>query len=161
MFEGVAARRGVDLEGNGVAILRVGGKGNLDRALIVFTGFGIPCYAVWDGDQSNAQQRQANSRQNRALTRLTGLEEADFPPTTIGDRGAVFADKLETELETAVGDKFDEMLQRTADTVALPVRRDVLKTRYGCAAFMQCLDEENLRVPILDQLIDRLALTFA
>ena len=159
MVGGVAAGRGVDLSGKGIAVLGVGGKPNLDRALIVFSGFGIPCYVVWDGD--NSKGGKADARQNQVLARLAGLEEADFPPTIVGEKGAVFADELETELKTALGSRYDELLNKASEAVTLPVGRDVLKTQYGCEAFFRCLDEEGLRVPVLDELVDQLATTFA
>lgn len=158
MVGGVAAGRGLDLSGKGIAVLGVGGKPNLDRALIVFSGFGIPCYVVWDGDASKG--RKADARQNGILTKLAGLAEEEFPPTTVGARGTVFSDELETELQTALGSRYDELLERAAAAVTLPSGRDVLKTQYGCEAFFRCLDEEGLRVPVLDALVDRLVDAF-
>jgi energy-coupling factor transporter ATP-binding protein EcfA2 len=156
MLEGLANARGIDLGDKGIAILPVRGKGNLDRALMVFTGFEITTYVVWDGDESNQQQREVNVRQNRVLARLAGLEAADFPATTVSDRGTVFADKLEAELKAALGERFDELVLKTADAVGLPAGRDALKSSYGCTAFVQLLSDEGLNVPVLDQLIEKI-----
>jgi putative ATP-dependent endonuclease of OLD family len=161
MLEGIAARRGVRLEDKGVAIVPVGGKGNLDRAQIVFSGFGIPSYVVWDGDASRTTQREASARQNRALARLSSLTESDFPPTTVGPNGTVFADRLETEIGSALAGRLEELAERASATVGLPLSRDLLKTTYGCEAFLACLDEEDLHVPVLEELIGTLDRTFS
>lgn len=50
MLEGCCESLNIDLTALGTAILPVGGKSSLDRAMIVFAGFGIPTFMVWDGD---------------------------------------------------------------------------------------------------------------
>lgn len=153
MFEAVAAKAGLDLDAKGLAIIPVGGKGNLDRPLIVFRGFGIPCYVIWDGDKNNIKDGDTNARANRVLLQLIGLDEEDFPQTTVSDLGAVFEDKLESELMAALGERYDELVRRAADEVSLARGRDVLKTRYGCQALVKLVNEEGLQIQILDGIV--------
>src|SRR5690606_3443818 len=46
------SRLGFDTAGNGVAVINVGGKGNLAKWRRLFTAYGIPVYVVFDNDGS-------------------------------------------------------------------------------------------------------------
>lgn len=156
MIEALAAKTSLDLEAKGLSIIPVGGKGNLDRPLIVFSGFGIPCYVIWDGDKENTRDRDVNARTNKVLLKLVGLEEEEFPQTSVGQGGAVFENRLESELAAALGDRYEELVQRAAIDVRLVRGRDVLKTRYGCESFVDLLNEEGLDIPSLDEIVNRI-----
>jgi len=47
------AKRGLEVEREGIAILGVGGKGNLAKWYRLFTAYGLPCYIVFDNDMKN------------------------------------------------------------------------------------------------------------
>jgi putative ATP-dependent endonuclease of OLD family len=47
------AKRGLQAEKEGVAILSVGGKGNLAKWYRLYSAYGIPCYVVFDNDASD------------------------------------------------------------------------------------------------------------
>ncbi len=50
-LEVVAEHNGVDLNGNNISIIPpVGGKGNILTAYLMFNGFNIPTYPIWDLD---------------------------------------------------------------------------------------------------------------
>jgi len=55
-LEVVAEHKGFELNGNNVSILPVGGKGNLLETYLIFKGFGIFTYLVWDFDKENDER---------------------------------------------------------------------------------------------------------
>jgi len=154
MIEGCADVKAIDLVGQGVAVLPVGGKSSLDRAMIVFSGFGIPTYLVWDGDAMAATEEE--TKQNRVLLQLAGLEVTDFPGTTIGESATVFENEIETELHAALGDEYEPVLKKAAQLVDIHKGRDLLKTWYGCKAFVSLVREAGGSLGALEDLVDRL-----
>lgn len=87
-----AAERDLDLAQRGIALLAVGGKGNLDRAIVSFRQLGIPTYALFDVDQRRGGD--GNARSNRALLRLLGRPPEDFPDTQVHASFACFEETL-------------------------------------------------------------------
>jgi hypothetical protein len=87
-----AAERDLDLAQRGIALLAVGGKGNLDRAIVLFRQLGIPTYALFDVDQRRGGD--GNARSNRALLRLLGRPPEDFPDTQVHASFACFEETL-------------------------------------------------------------------
>lgn len=76
---------GVDLEGDGIAVVPVEGKSKLDRPYGMFSALGISCYVVFDGDFSEAEAKKDCKQEiNVAIQRLCGEEE----PTEFPDSGA-------------------------------------------------------------------------
>ncbi len=57
------AKRGLEVEREGIAILGVGGKGNLAKWYRLFTAYGLPCYIIFDNDdrddRSGTKRRDA------------------------------------------------------------------------------------------------------
>ncbi len=156
MLEGCCESLNIDLTALGTAILPVGGKSSLDRALIVFRGFGIPTFMIWDGDRSKG--RKEDARQNRVLLELGGLQVEDFPGTQVGTDSAVFEDELESELKAGLGPRFDDLLAQAAELVGLHRGRDLLKTWYGCRCFLEIVRETGCSLGVLDELATRLAI---
>ena len=100
------------LEASGVAVVSVGGKGNIPLAHAICTSMGIPTYAVFDGDsgyearavskgfkQDKIRSEVLNhAAQNRRFLKYFGLPETDFPETQVTDNVAIFGDHLESLL---------------------------------------------------------------
>lgn len=156
MIEGLAAARGIDLAGRGVAIVPVGGKGNLDRPHVVFTGFGIPTYLVFDADAKDTRNRDRHARVNRVLLRLAGGEPQDFPTTHSSSGYTVFENTLETDLRAVAGTEWDVLLRQCSEAVGLPLGRDVLKTSYGCRDFVARIQDKLGRDSVFNQVLDQI-----
>jgi putative ATP-dependent endonuclease of the OLD family len=155
LIEGELMLRGVDLADRGVAILPVGGKSSMDRAAMVFRGFDIPTYLVWDGDADHS--RPEDAKQNRVLLTMCALPEVDFPATNIGSDAAVFRERIEAEIRGALGtDEYAGLLADAAEEVGLARGRDLMKTRYGCTAFLTLVRDSDRDIAILRQLCDQL-----
>ncbi len=156
MIEGLAAARGIDLVVRGVAIVPVGGKGNLDRAHIVFTGFGIPTYLVLDADAEDTGHRDQHARVNRVLLGLADAEPEDFPTTHANVGYTVFGNTLETDLRAVAGAEWATLLDRCSEAAGLPLGRDVLKTSYGCRDFVARIQNKLGPDSVFNQLVDRI-----
>jgi len=157
MLEGLASARAIDLEGKGTAVVPVGGKGNLDRVLAVFTGFQIPVYLIFDGDKSDTRNREQNKKLNNILLRLAGESADDFPATSVRATVAVFEEKLETELREAAGGDWDDQLRACCESCGVAMGRDVLKTPYGCKSFIEQFLAPQATQNIFDELADRIS----
>jgi hypothetical protein len=97
-----AAVQGLDLDQRGIALLPVGGKRNLDRALVLFRQLEIPTYIVFDGDQNNRRNRDTNAKTNQALLRLLGQPQ-EFPETQARSKFACFENNLINTLRAEFG----------------------------------------------------------
>lgn len=103
------------LEASGVAVVPVGGKGNIPLAHAICTSLGIPTYAVLDGDRgykaravlrgSKLDQIQSeglnHAALNRRLLKYFSLPETDFPETQVTDEVAILEDHLESLLASS------------------------------------------------------------
>jgi hypothetical protein len=121
---GVAASMGHDLDSDGISVIPCSGKNNLDRPLVIFRRLGIPVYAIWDGDQGEAD---AKPEDNRKLLRLLGQSEEDWP-SGVKDQYACFKVKLETTLKEEIGnDLFDRLLSDAQKQLGFPKKEHALK----------------------------------
>jgi hypothetical protein len=105
VIEAALRAGGVDLEGEGIAVVPVEGKGNLDRPYAIFTGLGISCYVVFDGD-AQAPENERKPEINLALQCLCGEKQPrDFPETGARERYAAFRRGLSKDLPEEYGAK--------------------------------------------------------
>lgn len=109
--------RAKGLDALGVAVVRCHGKRQLLIPWAILTELDVPCYVVFDGDAGLAERMRATGksesdvnaavaaakRENVLVLDTLGLEGVEQPSTAVGDRCAVFADRLETELASWPG----------------------------------------------------------
>lgn len=113
-----------DFEAEGIAILPVGGKDNLDKPWAIFTSFGIPVFTLWDSD-SGGKERAKAIRCNHLLQKLVSAStpHADFPEQVSG-LFACFSDELETTLKSEFGTNlFDQLLDQSMAVYELAKER--------------------------------------
>jgi putative ATP-dependent endonuclease of OLD family len=112
LLSGIADRDG-GFEAQGVAVVNVDGKAKIAVAAAVLSELGIPTYIVFDADRGKEARLTARAgedaerlalipdeirntiTQNRALLRLVGADEVDWPNSSVGANYAVFADRIE------------------------------------------------------------------
>jgi putative ATP-dependent endonuclease of the OLD family len=74
---------GRDPQAEGIVIVAVSGKNNLSKPIVIFQELKIPCYWIFDNDESNTKQKKEHSSgANRALQRLAGIVDekcVDWP----------------------------------------------------------------------------------
>jgi hypothetical protein len=153
-----AAMKNVSFEAEGIAILPVNGKENLDKPWAVFTSIGIPVYAIWDSDKGNAKNAEASIRANKHLLRLVGAPQVDVDyPEAITDKYACFSDKLETTLKAEIGDALLlEVLQAKVDEFGLKSKEDGLKNPEIMTQVLAAAVAKKAMSKSLDQIVDRI-----
>lgn len=135
----VAKAQGVDLESKGIAILEVGGKGNLDRPLTIFQLLNIPTYVVYDsdGDKSEGDQKP---QQNLAIQRLCGETSPIAVRLHIGDRFASFESNLNDVLKNDLGEHYQDQVELAGIKFGMKAK-DVLKNPVACSEVITaCMD---------------------
>lgn len=102
-----------ELESLGIAVVEVGGKGNIPLAHAILEALGIPTYVLFDGDKGfesrlNLKEstpekigeiRNQHAARNRNLMAYFGLEPEDFPETTETSKITILEDHLEGLLD--------------------------------------------------------------
>ncbi len=101
---GIAKQMDKSFEKEGVSVIPVCGKTNLDRPYLIFKSLGIQCYLIFDGDKNEGKQRdKRHPQKNRALLRLLGKPEEDYPHTVCWPEGACFQVNLQDEIRRQIG----------------------------------------------------------
>jgi hypothetical protein len=142
----------------GIVIVSAEGKNNIDRIVVSFSGFGISTYFLFDGDANKKNKGKGDADCNRALLKLADVTVEDYPVTVAHDRCAVFNDKLETELELALGEKrFQELRQECAAACEFDRPADSLKNPEVMALFIKSAYESGHKIQVLENIIERVS----
>lgn len=89
---------GYNFDSNGISVISVGGKNELDRLFRIFNEFAIPSYIIFDGDKG--KDTDGNSKdQTKRLLEMFNEPANDYPATNVKDRYAVFEVDFETTLK--------------------------------------------------------------
>lgn len=143
----------------GVAVIPAGGKGALDKPVIIFRGLRIPTYFVFDADarHRNKKQHEDTVEKNRRCLRLAGVAEAaDFPPTTIQETWACFEDRIESYCERELGPEgFHQYRGAAAEELGYEEPSDVLKNFEGACSFVTKIYEGGKRLTMLEEIANR------
>jgi putative ATP-dependent endonuclease of the OLD family len=105
----------VDLDAHGISVLGCRGKTAMPEIYRLFNEFGIPTYAVFDGDHGKSD---AHEETNRELLRLAGAEIEDFPATGVERCHTCFEVDFETELGNYIED-YADLVARANDELGL------------------------------------------
>jgi len=68
-----------DFDAKGISVIPVNGKANLPKVAAVFESLELPVYVIWDSDKGDKGREKEQAKINRALCRLVGRDEEDFP----------------------------------------------------------------------------------
>lgn len=148
-------------DAEGIAVVPANGKSNIDRPVVVFEGFSIPTYFIFDCDSNHISkdEEKNTAAKNRAYLTLAGVQPEDFPKTQVHSNYAVFFVSLEKELELAIGiDKFHEIRKEVATTLGYQEPSRVLKNLEGTAMFIKLVYERNLSIPVLEDIVEKITL---
>jgi putative ATP-dependent endonuclease of the OLD family len=142
----------------GISVVPVVGKNNIDRPVVVFRGFEIPTYFIFDADSRHIGTDKENNTitSNQLLLRLAGVDVENFPNTGAFDTWAVFKDDLENELKLVLGDtRFQEIRQNIADELSYTQPSQVLKNPDGAGRFIRTIYDNGHSIPILEDIASR------
>jgi putative ATP-dependent endonuclease of OLD family len=150
---------GLQWDEGGIVIVPARSKNNIDRPVQVFRGLGIPCYFMFDGDESHRGTKQEVDavRANRLLMRLAGVEPEDFPKTQFHSDWAVLGDRLESELKSAFESEgeWQRMASSISDELGFRSVNQALKNPDGMAAMVDRIYAVGKRLPVLEAVANR------
>lgn len=144
----------------GIAVVPAGGKNNIDRPVVIFRGFCIPVYFVFDADThlvgKGQKETDAKVRNHRYL-RLAGAPVSDFPNTSINETWAVFKNNLETMLKETLGEvEFRTIQNEIATELGYDDPERVSKNIEGAACLIERIYEKKKKIPILEEIIEKI-----
>jgi len=145
----------------GIVVVPAGVKNNIDRPTLIFRGFSIPTYFVFDGDskfkgKGNKNEENTIKRNGRYLC-MAGVDIEDFPETRVEDDWAVFANKIEEDIHKAIGDeKSIEIKNKVAEELGYDEADNAIKNVEGAARLIEAVYESGLRIPILEEIVERI-----
>lgn len=153
-----AAQRGVDLCERGIALLPVGGKENLDRAIVLFRQFGIPAYVLFDADRCvGARERAHKARSNRALLRLLRQPVEDFPDTRVTSSFACFENTLWDTVRGELGAQaVGQAISRACVNYGFPTDRARNKNSVVLCEALRELALQGATSAMLTQVMDQI-----
>lgn len=149
----VASHLDIDLEAEGVAVLPCVGKPNIDRPAIIFDSLKIPVYLLWDAD---AGKKDPKPEMNRALCRIVGAEEQEYP---IGSfpKHTVFPIDLETTLAQEMGqDLFLSLRDQVAVELGL-AGRDAIKNPFAMREVITRAYNSDVNIATLEAAVGHIA----
>jgi len=151
-----ASIMGYDFDTHNVAVVHCDGKGQMDRILRVFSGFGIPTYVIFDGDKAN--EDSAVTDKTLELLELLGkpVSKIGELKTTVEDYFCVFEHKLECTLEQEMPD-LPKLAQEARQTIG-PHGKPLMH-RYVAKAKARAVDEgarpEDVIPPTVRAIVER------
>ena len=149
----VAHSKGQDLEAMGVCVIPCMGKNNMDRPALVFRGFDIPTYLVWDNDRGAKDARPAA---NRHLLRVVEGPEVDWP-SGVWDAYACLDENLESIISKELTeDLFQDLLERHGSELGMTSTR---QGRKNALVLRKVIDDATSmgRAPTtLGKIVDRI-----
>ncbi|TSA06818.1 MAG: DUF2813 domain-containing protein [Deltaproteobacteria bacterium] len=146
-------------DGLGIVIVPADGKNNIDRPVVAFRGLEIPTYFIFDGDSNHTGTKKGKAiTSNAILQRLASVDIVDFPETQIQETWAVFHDKLETELKTAVDELFDSIREEIAEELGYEKPSSVLKNPEAAARFIKSVYAKDKKITVLEEIVEKISL---
>lgn len=142
----------------GIAIVPAGGKNNIDRPVVVFRGFNIPTYFVFDGDiKFKGKTDKETIRRNRCHLRLAGVAAEDFPETQVHNTWAVFEENFEGLVKNELGEEyFLSLCDKVASELGYQEPSKALKNIEGSACFIEKVYADGKTLPILESVVNNI-----
>lgn len=144
----------------GIVVVPAGGKNNIDRPTVIFRGLSIPTYFIFDADShligKGRKEEDAKNRNHRYLRLADTLKEG-FPDTQVHETWAVFKGNLEGLLKETLGNETFQAIQKeVASELGYDDPELVNKNIEGAARFVELVYEKEHRIPILEEIIEKI-----
>lgn len=94
---------GYRFEREGVSVIPVGGKGNIDKFIFLMQEFGIPHFTIFDFDRARAVKDKASHSLSERLAKLLQVPN-EISGVYIGKKVCVFEDDFENTFSQLYGD---------------------------------------------------------
>ena len=152
---GMAESLGMSFEKEGISVIPVCGKTNLDRPYVIFRRLGIRVYVIFDGDKNKDDKKNSGHPEtNRALLRLIGKSAEDFPETNCWAEGACFRTNLQDEIQQHVGSElYNSVLEEVLKDYDLAEHADGQKNPGVMAEVLKRCTEKGKKPEILERIV--------
>lgn len=143
----------------GIVIITAGGKNKIGHPTLIFRGFSLPTYFIFDADSHNKGTKNETDTisRNKMYLALAGAEINDFPETQVHDKWAVLGDTIEEEIKNNIGGKmFDEVREEVAKELGYRGAADVLKNIDGSARFVEIVYEKGAHITVLEEIVENI-----
>lgn len=148
-------------DAKGIVIVPVGGKNNIDRPVVIFEGFNIPTYFVFDGDSKHKgvgnKEENNTINSNRVLMNLAGVAVEDFPETQAQEGWAVFENDIEEVVKSVGEELFNKIRDGISDELGVTKPSTLLKNPNAAALFIKKLYEVGCKLPILEEIVEKVS----
>jgi len=143
----------------GRVVVPAGGKNNIDRPTVIFRGLSIPTYFIFDADSQligkGRKEEEAKNLNHRYLS-LAGASIEDFPDTQVHETWAVFKENPEGLLKETLGNEtFEAIQEEVASELGYDDPERVSKNIEGAARLVELVYEKKHRIPILEEIIEK------
>lgn len=149
---------GQNWDEKGVVVVPAVGKANIDRPVVVFRGFQIPTYFIFDGDaDQTGEKRQQAERLNRQLLRLAGAPEESFPRTQVHELWSAFSSDIEAEFRQVDPEFFAGARAEIAREFGFPKVDRALKNPETTALYVRRAYERGKLPPVLIDIVRKIS----
>ncbi len=157
-FTTIQELMGESWDEKGVVVVPAVGKASIDRPVIVFRGFRIPTYFVFDGDADAApSDREQVARLNRHLLRLVDAPEEDFPKTQVNELWATFNVNIEEEFRQVDPEFFASERAQLAREFGFAKPAQALKNPETTALYVRRAHEKDKLPPVLIEIVRKIS----
>ncbi|RJX32249.1 MAG: DUF2813 domain-containing protein [Desulfarculus sp.] len=146
----------------GISIIPARGKNKIDRHVLIFRGFGLPTYYLFDGDakfrdKGNSGEEKAK-KDNKLLLRLGHVSEVDFPESQVGDLFACFEFDIEHLAKESMGeDDFNRIGGQVAVDLGYSSWKKALKNLEAGDEFIRRVYSEGFQLAMLEEIVEKVS----
>jgi len=149
---------GRDHRSDSVAIIPVGGKGNLAKPYVIFENLGIPVFLIFDDDNNKGERE--NARLNRFLQRVVVGDAVDCVrdfPEGVFDKFAAFRYNIEKHIKGNIDaqdpNKWDEIVSNVCDALSMDGWKDLDKNPEGYRWLIEAANGHGINFPDLKRIV--------
>ena len=127
----LCSRLGLDFDVEGISIIAAGGKTAIDTLVHVYQSHKIPVYVIFDNDDGNSKERNAN----KVMCRLLGIPETESPAAGIhssyGILNGNWEAQMKSDLEVLQNGLYDQLAGEAQQCLGIePNRNKPLVARF-------------------------------
>ncbi|MDI9548479.1 MAG: ATP-dependent endonuclease [Chloroflexota bacterium] len=155
----VSARLGQNWLARGIAVIPAEGKTKIDKPVVIFRGFGIPTYYVFDADGkfSGGRDHKKEASKNRQLLRLASAPLEDFPETQVNESFACFGHDFESYCKEIIGtDDYQQFIGVAAKNNGYPVK-NCIKNYDVVTDFIELVYDNGKSLPAVEDIVRKVA----
>lgn len=151
LLRGFITHLGRDCLAEGMHVVPVHGKANIEKSLVIFSQLEIPAFVIFDNDQPDNKPSERDT--NRSLQQICGHTDITDWPSGCFSRFAALNGKVEQQVRSAVGaDHFNTTVANVADLHGLKPK-DALKNPMVASAILGVFLGEKRKFEFLEEIV--------